>query len=127
LKNSITKCSNTSTPEPDKLLWRYLKVIVNDSTSLNNFINIANVCINLEHWSFHFKISSSIIIPKPNKTSYNTPFFNVDIDVGQGSALSSVLSALYLSIILHIFEKRLKNLKILISIISFVDNRLFVS
>jgi len=44
-KSSIIKCSNTSTPGPDKLSWRHLKVIVNDSTYLNNFINIANVCI----------------------------------------------------------------------------------
>ncbi len=34
---------------------------------------------------------------------------------------------LYLSSIFHIFEKRLKNLKILVSIILFVDNGLFIS
>ena len=37
------------------------------------------------------------------------------------------MSALYLSSIFHIFEKRFKNLKIPISIISFIDNGLFVS
>jgi len=72
-KSSITKCSNNSTLELDKLLWKHLKVIINDSTCVNNFINIANVCINLEHWLSHFKTLSSIIIPKPNKASYNTP------------------------------------------------------
>ena len=54
------------------MLWRHLKVIVNDSTCLNNFINIANTYINLEHWLLHFKTLFSIIISKPNKTSYNT-------------------------------------------------------
>ena len=34
---------------------------------------------------------------------------------------------LYISLIFHILEKRLKNLKILVSFISFVDNGLFVS
>jgi len=34
---------------------------------------------------------------------------------------------LYLSSIFHIFEKRLKNQKILVSIILFVDNGLFIS
>ena len=42
-------------------------------------------------------------------------------------ALSPILSALYLSLFLHILEKQLKNLKIPISIISFIDNRLFIS
>ena len=40
---------------------------------LNNFVNIANTCINLEHWPLHFKTSLSIIIPKPNKAFYNSP------------------------------------------------------
>ena len=47
------------------------------------------------------------------KTSYfsnnfSSPSFNVNVGVGQGSALSSVLSTLYLSLLLHILEKQLK-------------------
>ena len=53
--------------------------------------------------------------------------FNVNIGVGQGSALSSILSALYLLPFIYILEKCLKNLKIPISVISFVDNSLFIS
>ena len=56
--------------------------------------------------------------------SFFFSFFNVDIGVGQESALAPILSALYLSPIFHIFEKHLKNLKILIS---FVDNKLLIS
>jgi len=59
--------------------------------------------------------------------SFSSPFFDVDVGVGQGSALSPILSALYLASILHIFEKRIKNLKIPISILLFVDDRLFIS
>ena len=44
--------------------------------------------------------------------------FKVNISVGQGSTLSSILSALYLSPFLYIIEKRLKNLNIHIYIIS---------
>jgi len=47
--------------------------------------------------------------------------------VGQGSALSPILSALYLLSFLYIIENHLKNLKILIFILSFVDNGLFIS
>ena len=70
-KSSITKYNNLSTLESNKLSWKHFKAIVKDSTCLNNFINIANVCINLEHWLLHFKMSSSIIISKPNKASYD--------------------------------------------------------
>jgi len=38
---------------------------------LNIFVNIANICINLDYWLSHFKLSLSIIISKLNKASYN--------------------------------------------------------
>ena len=41
--------------------------------------------------------------------------------------LSPILSALYLSPFIYILENQLKNLKIPISIISFMDNGLFIS
>ena len=53
--------------------------------------------------------------------------FEVNVSVGQGLALSSILSALYLTPFLHILEKRLKNLKIPISMLSFVDNGLIIA
>jgi len=59
--------------------------------------------------------------------NFSSPLFNVDVRVRQGSTLSLILSALYLFPIFHIFEKRVKNLKIPISIISFIDNGLFIS
>ena len=47
----------------------------------------------------------------------------------QGLALSPILLSLYIAPLFHIFEKRTKNLSISISIslLSFVDNGLFVS
>ena len=59
--------------------------------------------------------------------NFTSPVFNVNVGVGQGSTLSPILSALYLSLFLYILEKCLKNLKIPISIISFVDDGLFIS
>ena len=47
--------------------------------------------------------------------------------MGQGSALSSILSALYISPVFHILKKHLKNLKIPISILLFIDNSLFIA
>jgi len=59
--------------------------------------------------------------------NFISPSFNVNISVGQGSALSPILSAFYLSPIFLSLENHLKILKIPISIISFVDNELFIS
>ena len=59
--------------------------------------------------------------------SFSSSSFNVNVGVGQGSALSPILSVLYLFPIFHIVEKRLKNIKILISIIFFKDDGLFIS
>ena len=50
--------------------------------------------------------------------------FEVNIGVGQGSALSPILSALYLTPFLYILEK---HLKIPISILSFIDNGLIIT
>ena len=46
--------------------------------------------------------------------------------VGQGSALSPILSMLYLSPLLYILEKHLKSLNIPVSLISFIDDSLFI-
>jgi len=65
------------------------------------------------------------------KTSYfwnnfSSCLYNVNVRVGQGSALSSILSALYLFPFLYILEKRLKILDLKISILSFVNDGLLI-
>jgi len=49
------------------------------------------------------------------------------VEVGQGSALSPILSTLYIASIFHIFDKKTQNLLLNISTLSFMDNGLFVS
>jgi len=71
LKQAIVKCNDSSALRPDKLSWQYLKIIIKQDECLTNIINIANACINLGHWLNYFKCSSTIIIPKPNKSSYD--------------------------------------------------------
>ena len=250
LTRTITNCNNSSTPGLNKLLWSHLKTILKDNRCLSNIIRIANACIDLGYWSSHFKEFTMIVIPKPNKQSYDSPksfrpivllnmlgkliekviserlqflttsnnfihpsqleglkfkstidvgvalihiiwsswvknlststlafdivqffpslnyhlltlilkkaklascvisffanyfvsrkknyswnnftspMFNVNIGVGQDSMLSPILLTLYLSLLLYILEKHLKNLKIPISIISFIDDGLFIS
>ena len=69
----ISKCNDSSAPGPDKLSWCHLKVIVANDDCLTNIINITDSCINLGYWPNYFKVSSTIIIPKPNKSSYDQP------------------------------------------------------
>jgi len=59
--------------------------------------------------------------------NFMSPVFNFNVGVGQDSALSPILSALYLLPFIYILEKHLKNSKIPIFIISFVNNGLFIS
>ena len=247
---AISKCSDSLVPGPDKLTWRYLKFIIKDDSCLTNIVNIADACINLGHWPKYFKISFTIIIPKPNKPSYDqlkvfcpivllntigkliekvvadrlqftvasnnfihlsqlgrlkfksttdtgialthivqlgwakgkstsslafdisqffpflnhnllvcilgkagfnpkvstffanylvkkrtsymwnnfsSPMFDVNVGVGQESALSPIFSSLYLSLFLYILEKHFENLKILVSILSYVDDGLIIA
>ena len=58
--------------------------------------------------------------------NFSSFYFDINVGVGQGLALSSILSTLYLSLFLHILEKHLKNLDLKISILSFVNNGLFI-
>jgi len=51
---------------------------------------------------------------------------DVNVGVGQGLALSPILSALYLSPFLYILEKHLRILKIPISILLFIDDSLLL-
>ena len=249
-KLAISKYNDSSAPGSDKLSWHHLKVIVQNDDCLTNIINIADSCINLGYWPNYFKVLSTIVISKLNKTSYdqlkafwpiillNTlekliekviaerfqfmvirndfihpsqlsslkfkstidagvalthivwsrwskgksssslafdisqffpslnynllihildkagfdpkvmfffanylvsrktkymwndfsfPQFNVNVGVSQGSALSLILSSLYLSPFLYILENRLKNLRIPVSILSFVDDGLIIA
>jgi len=53
--------------------------------------------------------------------------YEVNVGVGQESAFSPILSALYLFPLLYILEKHLKNLNISVSLISFIDDGLIIS
>jgi len=59
--------------------------------------------------------------------NFFSPSVDVNVGVGQGLALSSIFSALYLVSFLHILENHLKNLNLKIYILSFVDNSLLVA
>ena len=107
--------------------------LVFDITQFLLSLNHQILSLILEKAGFDLKVSSffkNYLVSRKMMYLWNNFFFslyNVDIGVGQGSALSPILSALYLSLIFYIFEKWLKILKISIFILSFIDNGLFIS
>ena len=97
------------------LLNHHLLPLIIDKVGLNH-----NVSVFFKNYLVERKI-------KYLWNSFQSPFCNIDVGVGQGSALLPILSTIYLSSIFHILKKQLKILKIPISIISFVHDRLFIS
>ena len=104
-----------------------------DITQFFLFLNYYFLPLILNKAEFDWKFLtffSNYLVNRKTKYLWNdfsSPFYNIDIKVSQGLALSSILFVLYLSLIFHIFEKCLKNLNIPISVLSFVDNRLLIS
>ena len=89
LISAIEKCNNSLISELDKLSWRHLKRIVKDIACLNKFIDTTNAYINIGHWLSHFKVLTTIIIPKPNKKSYDS------LKVYQSIVLLNIISKLF--------------------------------
>jgi len=56
-------------------------------------------------------------------------FFRADVSIGQESTLSSILSALYIAFIFHIFRTRSKNhfKNLTVLFLSFINDSLFIS
>ena len=48
-RDTIAKCSSSSTPGPDHVSWRYLKALISHNTCLDRLVHIANTCIILEY------------------------------------------------------------------------------
>ena len=73
---------------------------------------------------------SHYLVGRSTQYSWNSFLSNAcdaDVGVGQGSALSPILSALYIAPILHLFEQQAQALNLGSSILSFVDVSLLVS
>ena len=81
------------------------------------------------NWKFSIFFKNYLVKRKTKYlwNNFQSSSCSIDVNVGQGSALSPILSALYLSLIFYILEKCLKILKIFILITSFVNDSLFIS
>src|SRR5215216_3880391 len=73
MTDALQGCSNRSAPGPDHISWRHLKQIIQDGHALTLFVWLANACLLSGHWPKEFKQSTTVILPKPGKPSYDTP------------------------------------------------------
>jgi len=72
LIDAIEKCNNSSAPGSDKLTWSHIKSIIKNKECIFKLLDIANMCIDLGHWLSYFKMSTMVIIPKLNKSAYDS-------------------------------------------------------
>ena len=70
--HAITNCNDSSASGPNKVTWGHFKCIIKVKSCLRNIISITNTCFDLGHWPNHFKKSTTIVILKSNKPSYNS-------------------------------------------------------
>ena len=73
---------------------------------------------------------SNYLVSRSTQYSWNSFLSgtcDADVGVGQGSALSPILSALYIAPLIHIFELRAQSLNLSTFILSFVDDGLLIS
>ncbi|RXW16893.1 hypothetical protein EST38_g8968 [Candolleomyces aberdarensis] len=73
LSQALEACLSRSAPGLDHITWRHLKQVLALPECADIIIALANGCIESGHWPKHFKESTLVIIPKPNKPSYSTP------------------------------------------------------
>ena len=115
--------------------------VKNLSTSTSTF-DISQLFSSLNHYLFSLILKtaglessviqffSSYLVNRKTQyiwNNFSSHFANVNISVDQGSTLSSILLALYLASFLYILEKHLKNLNLQISLLSFIDDGLFIT
>ena len=96
-------------------------------------LNHCLLTLTLEKVGFNPKVMSFFVdYLVRRKTNYvwndiSSPMYEVNVGVGQGSALSPILSALYLSPFLYILENHLKILNIPVLLISFINDGLIIA
>ena len=84
----------------------------------------------LNKTGFNSRVSQffdNYIVSRKTKYLWNdssSHYFDINVGVRQGSALFPILSTFYLSLIFYIFDKKIK---IPVSVLFFVDDRLFIT
>ena len=109
-----------------------MSILAFDITQFFPTLNHRLLTLTLEKASLNLKVTLFFADYLVRRTNYvwnnlSSLIYEVNVGVGQGSALSPILSALYLSPFLYILENHLKNLNISVLLISFIDDGLIIA
>ncbi|TFY73624.1 hypothetical protein EWM64_g10388, partial [Hericium alpestre] len=63
-------CAARSSPGPDHITWPVVKILVEDPVAGPTLLKIFNACLRLAYWPTQFKVSTTVVIPKPKKPDY---------------------------------------------------------
>ena len=126
-RTAISSCNNSSAPGPDKLSWSHLKTILKDDECLNTIIYIANAYINLGYWPSYFKISTTVVISKPNKKLYNSPksFKSIVLLNIIGKLIEKVIGERLQFNMMSMLWQPLDSQGLMISLVKIVDSGLY--
>ena len=72
MTDAINTCNNSCAPGPSQLSWHLLKAFLKEDDFNDAFLSLANSCLIEAHWPSAFKVSHTVVIPKPGKDSYTT-------------------------------------------------------
>ena len=110
-----------------------ISILTFDITQFFPLLNYCLLTLSLAKAGLNPKVTSffeDFLVRRKTNYVWNKFFlltYKVNMRIGQGSVLSPILSTLYLPLLLYILEKCLKILNIPISLISFVNDSLFIS
>ena len=108
-------------------------IVAFDIAQFFSSLNHSMLTAVLQHSSFADCLAdffSDYLVGRSTQYSQNSFLSDVcdaDVGVGQGSALSSILSALYIALLLYLFEQWVQALNLDTSILSYVDDGLLAS
>ena len=71
--DALRPTANSSAPGPDHVTWRHLKLALSIPETDAALARLFNEVCSTGTWPSHFKESTSVIIPKPNKPDYTIP------------------------------------------------------
>src|SRR6202023_34301 len=64
--NCVKLWLGRSASSPDHVTWAHIKKFLLDPHILEVFTWLCNSCLLIGHWPDYFKLSKTVIIPKPN-------------------------------------------------------------
>ncbi|PFH44822.1 hypothetical protein AMATHDRAFT_166031, partial [Amanita thiersii Skay4041] len=73
IHKALVKTKNGSAPGPDHLTWHHLKFLWNSHECFQHQLHQSLAWSGVTFWPLQFKASTTLVIPKPNKSNYSTP------------------------------------------------------